>query len=236
MMGPTHVLGGAAALAAYTVATGDERVSLLAFGVAAISALIPDTDLKTSKINQWPLCIAKFMCFPIWMNPFGGGKGLTHRGRTHSLMFLALYVAIMAFWLWLLQVVAIEVGHPLHAPESAYRAIMFAAGIGYASHLALDLLNISPGEQLLWPLPLTFVFPPVGRFGAASTRAHILVHLPLSAFLIWYAASYWGVITATTKADPLTSGLVSVAVGIGTVLVAAFFNLLKWMNTWTSSA
>jgi membrane-bound metal-dependent hydrolase YbcI (DUF457 family) len=246
MMGPTHALGGAAALAAYTVATGDERVSLLAFGLAALSALIPDSDLEASKINQFPLAIAKWMVLPIWFNglrlhnshgQFNPKFGRPpHRGRTHSLPFLALYVAIVAFWLWLLQVVAIAVGHPLYAPEVAYRALLFAAGIGYASHLVLDLLNISPGERLLWPLPLTFVFPPTGRFGANSTRAHLLIHLPLTAFLIWYAASYWGIISATTRADSLSSGLISVAIGVVSVLIAAFWNLLHWMNTWTSSA
>jgi membrane-bound metal-dependent hydrolase YbcI (DUF457 family) len=245
MMGPTHALGGAAALAAYTVVTGDARVSLLAFGLATISALVPDSDLEASKINQFPLSIAKWLSLPVWFNglrlhnshgQFNPKFGRpAHRTRTHSLLFLAVYVAIVAFWLWLLQVLAIAVGHPLNAPESVYRALLFAAGIGYASHLALDLLNISPGVQLLWPLPLGFVFPPVGRFGAASTRSHLLVHLPLSAFLMWYAVSYWAVISAATRADPLASGLISVAFGVAGALVAGFFNLIKLMNILTSS-
>jgi len=235
MMGPTHALGGAAALAAFSVVTGDERVSLLCFGVATASALIPDTDLPTSALSHFPLNIIKILAFPIWMNPFprrvnGHTEHLAHRGRTHSIPALAEYVVLLWFYLWALGQLSVAVGHPLVLSSAITRALLAAGGIGYASHIGLDLLNISPGVQLLWPLPLRFVFPPFGRFGADSMRAHYLIHIPLTIFLVWYGFQYGGLIWTATHADPLIGGLSGIAFGVIGALIQFGLNILRSMS------
>ena len=235
MMGPTHALGGAAALAAFTVVTGDVKISLLCFGVAAASALIPDTDLPRSALSHFPLNIIKLLAYPIWMNPFptrtnGHAQHLAHRGRTHSIPFLVFYVALFYFYLWGLLQISVAVGHPIVLTMAAQRGLLLAAAIGYASHLALDLLNISPGEQLLWPLPLRFVFPPYGRFGADSFRANYVIHLPLTIFLFWYFFQYKEQLFAATHADPLLGGLIGLAVGLVTTFFHLIFGILSAMG------
>ena len=79
MMGPTHALGGAAALAAWTIVTGSaDQTPAWAFAVAAGGALIPDADNDAgSLLNRAYLFPLKAMTLPLWF-------GAPHRGRTHS--------------------------------------------------------------------------------------------------------------------------------------------------------
>jgi membrane-bound metal-dependent hydrolase YbcI (DUF457 family) len=202
MMGPTHALGGAAALAAYTVVTGDTAAApLWAFGLAGLSALLPDADNgQGSILNRIYLAPAKWLTFPMWIGD------PPHRGRTHSLAWLGLYMLMLYA---LVYGISLVTGWAGTAVELPMRAILIAGALGYGSHLLLDSLNI-PGQELFWPLDFRPTFPIwhahgiiPGRFGADSNWAHGLVHIPLTIFLSWFAVGYGAAVAGATLDDPL---------------------------------
>jgi len=238
-MGPTHAIGGAAALAGYTIITGDQHVPIFAFGLAAVAALVPDTDLGRSMISQFPLIFAKLMTYPLWMNPGNAltadHKHLQHRGRTHSFAALAGFVVLLWFWLWAFSTLSHALGHPIIGFTDPYlKSMLLVGGIGYLSHLGLDLLNVNPGVQLLWPLPFRFGFPPYKRlrFRSESLQAEWLVYMPCGAFFVWYLVQYKDAIIAATHNDPLPAALLGLFSGLLTWLVIVLHHFL----THTSSA
>jgi membrane-bound metal-dependent hydrolase YbcI (DUF457 family) len=233
MMGPTHAIGGAAALAGYTIITGNQDVPIFAFGLAAIAALVPDTDLDRSMIGQFPLIFAKLMTYPLWMNPghtlTADRKHLQHRGRTHSFAALAGFVALLWFWLWALGWLATSLGHPmLGFTDHNLKSLLLVGAIGYLSHLGLDLLNVNPGVQLLWPLPFRFGFPPYKRlrFKSESLQAEWLIYMPCGAFFVWYLVQYKEAIIAATHNDPLPAAILGLLSGLLTWLVVVIHHFL----------
>jgi membrane-bound metal-dependent hydrolase YbcI (DUF457 family) len=202
MMGRTHALGGAVALAAYAHVTG-EVATIPAWGylVAAGSALVPDADNGRGTILNRPhLYPLKLMSLPLW-----GPGNPRHRGRTHSLLAAGAWVALVWFWFLLanLGLDALDAGFQL-----PFTGIVAAAGLGYLSHLLLDMFNIEP-LQLLWPLPLDVGFPPWRARGFLPGRFHAgawfwegtMIWFPLLAFAGWFAVQYGATVVAATNAD-----------------------------------
>lgn len=200
MMGATHALGGAAALAGYTLITGQtDAVPIWGYAVAAGAALIPDADNHEGTIlNRKHLLPLKFATYPVWM-----GRP-SHRGRTHSLFGIATFAAVVVAWVWLINLL-VQLGNP--ETQLPLLIIATSAIVGYISHIVLDMLNI-PGVMLFWPLPLKVFFPPwraygfiPGRFNADSRWSHTLVHLPMTAFMAWFMIDHAGQIGGATVND-----------------------------------
>jgi membrane-bound metal-dependent hydrolase YbcI (DUF457 family) len=84
-------------------------------------SLLPDIDTKTSSLGRW------FVFRPLQV-------AFSHRGITHSLLFLA--ILSLGFWYFL----------PL-----GFEGFV----LGYGSHLFLDLLTIK-GIPLFWPITQKF--------------------------------------------------------------------------------
>lgn len=149
MIGPTHAIGGAAAYALYVSATGrTDEAPIWAFGLAALSGLVPDADNgRGSLLNRLPLRPIKWFTLPLWY-------GAAHRGRTHSLIGVAIFGLLMAGYGALLAAIARANGGAFDV-----NPWLTAGVLGYASHLLIDMFNI-PGLLLLWPLPLRIYFPP----------------------------------------------------------------------------
>lgn len=207
MMGYTHALGGAAALAGYAFVTGDvAHAPAWAFGWAALSALVPDTDNHGGSIlNRSYLLPMKILTIPLW-------KGAIHRGRTHSLLGIVGYTAIMLGWLALLGMAASAMGLTMRLNLGT---IIIASVMGYASHLLLDMINL-PGLQLLWPTPYAIAFPPwqahgiiPGRFHASSVIGGFFVSTVLMVFLSWWAVQNAHAIFAASAADQTVPQLIN---------------------------
>lgn len=205
MMGHTHAIGGATALAGYAFVTGDvSHVPVWAFGWAAISALVPDADNAAGTIlNRAYLLPMKVLTVPLWW-------GATHRGRTHSLLGLLAYVAIIVGWLALLGLAAQSLALSM---KLNINTILIASAVGYTSHLILDLVNL-PGEQLLWPIQYAIFFPPnrahgfvPGRFAAQSMIGGLFVSGGLFVFLSWWSVQNLQVVMNATAADHTMSQL-----------------------------
>lgn len=215
MMGKTHILGGAVALAAVALATGEtDHFPVWAYGAAGIAALIPDADNHDgSMLNRTTLLPFKILTVPLWW-------GAPHRGRTHSIVGAVAFAGLM--WLWLMGLnMALAAGGSLTGVAAD---IMLPALVaGYVSHLVLDLVNI-PGMQLLWPIPARIYFPPwrahglmvFGRF-ATGTRHEATAWLALSAFAGWFLISQAGGIVEASAGDESIGqffrGLVNLLVG-----------------------
>jgi len=201
MMGPTHAIGGVAALAGVALVTGNiEHVPVWAYAVAAGSALIPDADNdRGSMLNRPYLLPLKLMTTPLWM-------GAAHRGRTHSLFGWGIYGVMVMAWGLLFNYLFGLAGVPV-ADQLNLNAWTAAALCGYASHLFLDLFNI-PGMLLLWPLPVRIYFPPwrahgfiPGRFQTSTWWEHVLINLPITAFIGWFFFLHASAVAAATASD-----------------------------------
>ena len=200
MMGPTHALGGAAALAAWTIVTGSaDQTPAWAFAVAAGGALIPDADNDAgSLLNRAYLFPLKAMTLPLWF-------GAPHRGRTHSIVGAGIFGLLVLLWTLFFNLL-LGVG-----PGSAtipIEVMVVSALLGYLSHLLLDLLNI-PGIQLLWPFLQEWIyFPPwrasamvPGRFDAGSWWERLAIWIPLVIFMGWYVVVYGAAVGIATAND-----------------------------------
>jgi len=213
MMGKTHALGGVVALATYAHVTG-EVASIPAWGyaIAAGSALIPDADNgRGSILNRWYLYPLKILSLPLW-----GPGNPRHRGRTHSLLSAAAWVGLAWFWF---SIINLLLGAADAGFELPFTGVVAAAGLGYISHLLLDMFNIEP-LQLLWPLPLDVGFPPwrargfiPGRFRAgASFWEGTMLWLPMLAFLGWFVVEYGPLVVAATTSDGTLRDLIGLVV------------------------
>lgn len=213
MRGVTHALGGAATLAAFTLATG-EAVPAWGYGLAALAALVPDADNgRGSILNRPHLLPAKLMTVPVWY-------GASHRGRSHSLAGTAIFLAVLAAWAWAAGWAAAwaHVPNPFANPVP----LLVAGGLGYLSHIVLDLFN-QKDEQLLWPLPGGFRSP----WGvSASGTADWLLHGALVVFLCWFGVSWAGAIAHASLADPATQRLPGFALALAGGAITALRGLL----------
>jgi inner membrane protein len=136
----THAVFGVAALTSYSLLAADEP-TLYAYPAAVVAAWLPDVDNPRSRLGNglsrmknptlnyltrpvsWALRIASFTLF----------RTVGHRTLTHSLLGVALFVALVS------SVAALSPG-------------LFAALVaGYVSHLVADALN-TKGVPLLWPV------------------------------------------------------------------------------------
>ncbi len=184
-MGRTHALGGVAALAATAlVLPPDLAPAAWGFVLAAASALVPDADNdRGSLMNRPYLMPLKIATLPLWW-------GAPHRGRTHSLLGLIAYTAMIVAWGFAIEAAIGKVLPDLGLPTLF--SIGLAAGVGYASHLFLDSFNLL-GQTLLWPYPAKITFPIwrahgfiPGRFAAGSNWERYLTWPLLAAFTGWF--------------------------------------------------
>ena len=150
MNATTHAVFGVAALVGYSLLTG-EAPPLYAYPAAVISSWIPDVDNPRSRLGNglsrmknpaldsltrpvsWALRVVSFTLF----------RTVGHRTLTHSLLGVALFVALVS-------------------PGAAFSPDLFAALVaGYVSHLVADALN-TKGVPLFWPARWRFRLLPGG--------------------------------------------------------------------------
>lgn len=129
MQGPTHMAGGAAAAAAYVIATQTQMqmppiLAVAAMGVGMVGGLIPDIDHPNSKISKSckPVSALVSLIF-------------SHRGLFHTPF---LYLILWGIWMWL-------------CPNPEWLIWGNLVFLGIASHLFLDFLNPG-GIPILFPI------------------------------------------------------------------------------------
>jgi membrane-bound metal-dependent hydrolase YbcI (DUF457 family) len=208
MMGRTHALGGAAALAGVSLATG-VPMPAWAFAAAAVAGLLPDADNhQGTMMNRPKLITFKIMALPLWY-------GAVHRGRTHSFVGTAFFALLIAGWVWAAAWIAAQAG--VESPFTL-RVWLVALVAGYISHPALDLLNRKPVD-LFWPIPHTAVMLPFGfkadSFGNKVTASALIL------FLSWFALINAGAISTATTSDPALPHLVPFLLGAAQVSIDA---------------
>ena len=157
MNATTHAVFGVAALAGVSLIAGYEP-PLYAYPAAVVAAWVPDVDnprsrlgnglsrLKNPALNfvtrpiSWALRVTSFVLF----------RTVGHRTLTHSLLGVAIFVALVS------PVVPLSAG------------LFVALVAGYVSHLVADALN-TKGIPLLWPAGWRFRLLPGGvRSGGAA--------------------------------------------------------------------
>ena len=172
MNATTHAVFGVAALAGYSLLTG-EAPPVYAYPAAVISSWLPDADNPRSRLGNglsrmknptlnlltrpisWALRAASFTLF----------RTVGHRTLTHSLLGAALFFMLVS-------------------PTVALSPDLFAALVaGYVSHLVADALN-TKGVPLLWPAGWRFRLLPGG------VRSGGMVEV-LVALVVAVAAGYW---------------------------------------------
>jgi inner membrane protein len=150
MNATTHAVFGVAALAGASLLVGNEP-PLYAYPAAVVAAWVPDVDNPRSRLGNGlsrtksPVLntIARPASWALRAASFTLSRTVGHRTLTHSLLGVALFVALIS---------------PV-APLSS--ALFFALVSGYASHLAADALN-TKGVALLWPVGRRFRLLPGG--------------------------------------------------------------------------
>ena len=148
-LGPLRapLLGGSSSWLALPVA-----LALITFG-----SLLPDIDHPDSSLaNEKVLGIPIFLPFS-WLI----GRTFGHRGVTHSLLAVALLVALgqlSQFPLAPLQSAPFQALHYIWADLNLGWLLIW----GYVGHLAADALTRA-GIPLFWPLPSRFGIPPIRR-------------------------------------------------------------------------
>lgn len=164
MNATTHAVFGVAALAGVSLIVGYEP-PLYAYPAVVVAAWVPDVDnprsrlgnglsrLKNPTLNllarpiSWALKVTSFVLF----------RTVGHRTLTHSLLGVAIFVALVS---------------PV-APLSTNLFVALVAG--YASHLVADALN-TKGIPLLWPVGWRFRLLPRGvRSGGVAEFVVALV-------------------------------------------------------------
>ncbi len=157
MNATTHAIFGVAALAGFSLLTGEEP-PLYAYPAAAVAAWIPDVDNPRSRLGNGlsrrknPLLNAAIrpLSWVLRTLSFVLVRAVGHRTLTHSFLGVALFAVLIS---------------PL-APlvPGLYGALL----AGYVSHLVADALN-TPGVPLLWPVKWRFRLLPGGmRSGGAA--------------------------------------------------------------------
>jgi inner membrane protein len=158
MMGPTHMLSGAAAgawlgVAAAPIATlGLPGVVLAVFGVGlgAAAAMTPDLDHPDAKAVTRLGVVGSMLCHAIrFVSKLT--TGVEHRGLSHSLVFAGL-------WGWATYGLTAWLIGPDHARYLAVSVI-----VGVVSALLGDLVTRAGLRHLMWPLPIEVSIPRVLR-------------------------------------------------------------------------
>ena len=110
------------------------KISFLCIIGLFIGTMLPDIDIKESKINNLLIVTKPLSCF------------FHHRGFTHS--FICLFI----------------ISYVLCTTDVFFNLNGFSIGffIGYASHLIADMFT-PKGIQLLWPLPYHIRIPFLNR-------------------------------------------------------------------------
>lgn len=172
MNATTHAIFGVAALAGSFLITG-EQPPLYAYPVAVVAAWLPDVDNPRSRLGNGlsrrkdPIlnAISRPLSWALRATSFTLFRTVGHRTLTHSLLGVALFVALVS-------------------PVATLSASLFVALVaGYVSHLAADALN-TRGVPLLWPVRWCMRLLPGGvRSGGV---AEFVV-----AFAAAAAAGYW---------------------------------------------
>lgn len=161
---------------------------MYAYPAAVVAAWLPDVDNPRSRLGNglsrmksptlnlltrpvsWALRAASFTLF----------RTVGHRTLTHSLLGVALFVALIA-------------------PAATLSLDLFAALVaGYVSHLVADALN-KRGVPLLWPAGRPMRLLPRGvRSGGVAEFAVALVVAAAAAYAIYalHLAVGWGLVGA----------------------------------------
>ena len=157
MNATTHAIFGVAALAGVSLLSGDEP-PLYVYPVVAVAAWLPDVDNPRSRLGNGlsrvknPVldAISRPLSWALRVTSFTLYRTVGHRTLTHSLLGVALFVALVL-------------------PVAPLSADLFVALVaGYASHLVADALN-TKGVPLLWPVGRPFRLLPGGiRSGGAA--------------------------------------------------------------------
>ena len=150
MMAGSHIALGAAAWLVASPHLGFGPAEPLGIAVAAAASLLPDVDHPKSWVGRRLGPVSRAVS---WV--FG------HRGVTHSVLAVGACA-------WVL----LAGGAPRWAAD--------AAAVGYASHLAADLLTPN-GLRLAWPFKRTWALP---LCKSGSQMEPLVV-----AVLVWWAAS-----------------------------------------------
>jgi inner membrane protein len=150
MNATTHAVFGVAALVGASLLVGNEP-PLYAYPAAVVAAWVPDVDNPRSRLGNGlsrtksPVLntIVRPASWALRAASFTLSRTVGHRTLTHSLLGVALFVALVS---------------PV-APLSP--ELFFALVSGYASHLVADALNVK-GVALLWPVGQRFRLLPGG--------------------------------------------------------------------------
>ncbi len=150
MNATTHAVFGVAVLTGSFLLVGNEP-PLYAYPAAVVAAWLPDVDNPRSRLGNGlsriknPVldAIARPVSWTLRVTSFALSRTVGHRTLTHSLLGVALFVALVS----------------LVAPLSYDLSVALVAG--YASHLMADALN-TKGVPLLWPVGHHFRLLPGG--------------------------------------------------------------------------
>jgi inner membrane protein len=150
MMAGSHVVVGLAAWAWAAPRLGLPVLAPEPLVLVIAGALLPDIDHPKSWVGRRARCVAR----PI-------AAMLGHRGFTHSLLAVALCVALLQ---------ARGVGRMAWEPLA----------VGYLSHLAADLITPA-GLRLAWPLRCTVALP-LCRAGSPAERFIVILLVAVIGF------------------------------------------------------
>jgi inner membrane protein len=146
----THAVFGVAALTGYSLLAG-EAPPLYTYPAAVVSSWLPDVDNPRSRLgnglsrmkNPTLNLLTRPISLTLRIASFTLFRTVGHRTLTHSLLGVALFVALVS-------------------PVAALSYDLFAALVaGYVSHLVADALN-TKGVPLLWPVGWRFRILPGG--------------------------------------------------------------------------
>ena len=178
MTGRTHLILGACAAVPVAMLVGGHLALPLCVCAGAGGGLLPDIDHPRSDLGRlvpWP-CVAvtnERAGFVVYGRRWFGGRVLWHRHETHS-VGSAFIAAVSTFWIiwapWLTFLRwATAHGDPLPSRTPLWLvagampgAVALAILAGYLSHLAADLVNVSP-QMLGWPFSRRMVRLPHWR-------------------------------------------------------------------------
>jgi inner membrane protein len=174
MNATTHAVFGVAVLAGSFLFIGDEP-PLYAYPAAVAAAWLPDVDNPRSRLGNGlsriknPVLdtITRPVSWTLRVTSFTLSRTVGHRTLTHSLLGVALFVALVS----------------LVAPLSFDLFVALVAG--YASHLMADALN-TKGVPLLWPVGHPFRLLPGGiRSGGVVEFVLALVAAAVAGYVIY---------------------------------------------------
>lgn len=164
MTGKTHAMVGAACATTMACIPSMSMPLVSAMFCGALGGVLPDVDIKQSKAGKYAKRVAVWACISVLAFVAFMQRGIAPANLLsgHSLRVCARVLVsigmLVCLWLAGIQCGHRSVTHSLFALVWVMLAsallgteIALCVCIGYASHLAIDLLN-KKGEQLLFPL------------------------------------------------------------------------------------